>query len=373
MLGIDVQGYTHNINSDGIRHILKRHGEKGQQDNTMSNVDDVARIGWVINNYDAVELIIEDGKQSYSTGFANKNNSPAPQIRYSKKINGTYYVVEAIFENKNNKLWVQSAYLSKNREDVTQVPDAADKPPEVTAKTDLPSPSSKFSLSQDVKKVNNDYISKEASSQEENASFFDYNLEKTTPKINPDEVISGIWEDSPKRDKNIVEKSQLESVENVGDNWYNDNNIITDGSHLVNDKLKPNVKYKSGEYDYIYATDQSGRIVDLHTDELQYTERDERLKHNANSLGKEIGDHAGHLIGDRYGGSPDIDNIVSQSGLVNLSEYKKIENIWARALDSGQKVGVDIKVQYEGNSMRPSSFIVNYTIDGIKTQTTIEN
>ncbi len=64
---------------------------------------------------------------------------------------------------------------------------------------------------------------------------------------------------------------------------------------------------------------------------------------------------------------------MSQSAFVNLSEYKKIENTWAKALNSGQKVGVDIKVQYEGNSMRPSSFIVNYTIDGIKTQTTIEN
>ena len=38
------------------------------------------------------------------------------------------------------------------------------------------------------------------------------------PHINPDEVIEGIWEDSPKRDKNIVEKSQLESVENTGEN-----------------------------------------------------------------------------------------------------------------------------------------------------------
>ena len=117
----------------------------------------------------------------------------------------------------------------------------------------------------------------------------------------------------------------MDSFDNNNEAWYNKNDIITDGSHLFNGKLKPNVKYKSGEYDYIYATDELGRIIDLHTDKLQYTERDERLKHNANSPGKEIGDHAGHLIGDRYGGSPDVDNIVSQSGLVNLSEYKPNE------------------------------------------------
>ena len=127
---------------------------------------------------------------------------------FKQKINGTYYVVEAAFENRHNKLWVQSAYLSKNREDVTQVPDAADKPPEVTAKTDLPSPSSKNSLSQGEEKVNNNYISKEASSQEENASLFDgYELYEKNPttadavplplgkggvKLNPNEVVEGI-------------------------------------------------------------------------------------------------------------------------------------------------------------------------------------
>ena len=35
------------------------------------------------------------------------------------------------------------------------------------------------------------------------------------PKINPDEVIEGIWEDSSNKSKNVVEKSQLESVENL--------------------------------------------------------------------------------------------------------------------------------------------------------------
>ena len=185
--------------------------------------------------------------------------------------------------------------------------------------------------------------------------------------------VEGLWENFPNNPKNNVEKSQLESVENVGGSWYNDKNIITDGSHLSNGKLKPNVKYRSGEYEYIYATDEIGRISDFHTEELQYTERNERLKHNSNTPGKEIGDHAGHLIGDRFGGSPDIDNLVSQSALVNLSEYKIMENEWANALSDGKKVGVDVKVQYDGNSMRPSSFIVYYTIDGTKFKKIIQN
>ncbi len=187
-------------------------------------------------------------------------------------------------------------------------------------------------------------------------------------KIDVDAFIDGLWDDgrnSENNKENIdVEKSQLESVENIDESWYNDKNVITDGSHLSNGKLKPNVKYRSGEYDYIYETDDLGRICKVYVEELYYTERDRRERHNPNTYDKQKGDHAGHLIADRFGGSKELDNLVSQSALVNLGEYKKLENIWARALDNAQKVSVDIKLQYDGNSMRPSRFSVTYSIDG---------
>ena len=106
--------------------------------------------------------------------------------------------------------------------------------------------------------------------------------------------------------------------------------IIRDGSQLENGKLKADITYKTGEFDYIYKTDSKGRISNWSTDDLQLTERAERLTHNPNTPGKIEGDHAGHLAGDRFGGSPEIDNLVSQSSSVNLSEYKKIENQWAK-------------------------------------------
>ncbi|MFJ7307949.1 DNA/RNA non-specific endonuclease [Peribacillus frigoritolerans] len=43
-------------------------------------------------------------------------------------------------------------------------------------------------------------------------------------------------------------------------------------------------------------------------------------------------DHAGHLAADRFGGSPKIDNLVSQLFDVNLKKYKKVEDKWAAAL-----------------------------------------
>lgn len=117
-------------------------------------------------------------------------------------------------------------------------------------------------------------------------------------------------------------------------------------------------------FDYIYETDDLGRISKFETDNLQLTTREQRLKHNPNTPGKQSGDHAGHLVGDRFGGSPDIDNLVSQSSDVNLSKYKKIENEWERAIKDGKKVKVDVDIKYDGDGLRPSKFDVKYEIDG---------
>ncbi|SDM25996.1 DNA/RNA non-specific endonuclease [Sediminibacillus halophilus] len=151
-------------------------------------------------------------------------------------------------------------------------------------------------------------------------------------------------------------------------------NIIRDGSHLNKDgTLKPNIKYQSGEYNYQYKTDELGRLTDFNADDLKLTKRDNRLSHKSNTPGKEQGDHAGHLAADRFGGSPVLDNLVSQSSSVNLSKYKKLENQWAKAIKEGKDVSVNVKVNYEGNSLRPSSFDIEYEIDGRMRFTSLEN
>ncbi|WP_415331149.1 DNA/RNA non-specific endonuclease [Clostridium perfringens] len=141
-------------------------------------------------------------------------------------------------------------------------------------------------------------------------------------------------------------------------------NIITDGSHILNGKLKPNITYKTGEHEYIYKTNEKGFIKNAKTDKLQLKKHQGRLNHKSNTPGKQTGDHAGHLFGDRFGGSPELDNLVSQAKKVNLSEYKIVENQWAKALKKGQKVTVDINIEYKSGG-RPISFDVYYTIDGM--------
>ncbi|EPY05764.1 hypothetical protein PAALTS15_18228 [Paenibacillus alvei TS-15] len=131
-------------------------------------------------------------------------------------------------------------------------------------------------------------------------------------------------------------------------------------------KIKPNVKYQTGLNKYDYETDHLGRIEKFSTDDLKLTTRNKRLPHDPNTPGKQPGDHAGHLAGDRFDGSPDIDNLVSQSSKVNQSTYKKIEDEWTRALKAKppKHVTVEVKINYNGDSLRPSSFNVTYTIDG---------
>ncbi|WP_440971204.1 DNA/RNA non-specific endonuclease [Peribacillus frigoritolerans] len=127
------------------------------------------------------------------------------------------------------------------------------------------------------------------------------------------------------------------------------------------------MRYKTGEYDYFYETDNVGRIVKFETENLQLTTRTDRLSHSKNTPGKVKGqDHAGHLAVDRFGGSPKIDNLVSQLSDVNLKKYKKVEDKWAAALKETppKKVTVNVVINYSGNDMRPDKFIVNYTIDG---------
>ena len=71
-----------------------------------------------------------------------------------------------------------------------------------------------------------------------------------------------------------------------------------------------------------------------------------------------------YLAGDRFGGSGQLDNLVSQYWLVNLSSYRKLENDWKRAIQDGKNVDVNVRVEYNGSDLRPSAFSIEYTIDG---------
>lgn len=137
--------------------------------------------------------------------------------------------------------------------------------------------------------------------------------------------------------------------------------------------LKPNNEYKSGEHDYSYKTDELGRISDAEAPSLKYKTHKGRLRHNSKTPDKLPDDHAGHIFADMFGGSPELNNLLSQAKNVNTKVYRDLERIWAKALDAGKEVSVKVKINYEGNSLRPSSFKVDYTIDGASKFKIIKN
>ncbi|EPB2977825.1 DNA/RNA non-specific endonuclease [Enterococcus faecalis] len=136
--------------------------------------------------------------------------------------------------------------------------------------------------------------------------------------------------------------------------------------------LKPNNEYKSGEHDYGYKTDELGRISDANAN-LKLKTHQGRKRHNPNTPDKLPDDHAGHIFADMFGGSPELNNLLSQAKNVNLKDYGRLERTWKKAIEAGKEVSVKIKIHYKGNSLRPKSFDVNYTIDGVDYSALIEN
>lgn len=112
LTGVDVQGYEHWIRAEEIRHIWNRHGENGTADRTMKKPEDIACVGYIIENYDKIEPI-----KALSNRYKNADNSKAKEVAFQKKIgDDIWQVVEAVPDSKAKKLWILSAYKIKKIE-----------------------------------------------------------------------------------------------------------------------------------------------------------------------------------------------------------------------------------------------------------------
>ena len=127
--GVDITGYSHYMDIDFITHVEKRHGENGKSNQSMRNDEDIARIGYVLENYDSVKNTGEKSKK-----YKNKDGSYADKIIYEKAINGTYYIVEAVPEASKKRLNLVTAYISTKKE-TPNVRKADAKSPGLTSET----------------------------------------------------------------------------------------------------------------------------------------------------------------------------------------------------------------------------------------------
>ena len=108
LTGIDVSGYKRMIDRNAVIHIGKRHGKNGAADTSLSDDADIARMQYVINHYDTMEL---SNEKNYA--FKSRNNQPSSAIVYSKRVNGSYYVIEAVPDSKSKVLHIVTAYKTK--------------------------------------------------------------------------------------------------------------------------------------------------------------------------------------------------------------------------------------------------------------------
>ncbi|MDR1439962.1 MAG: hypothetical protein LBJ10_08125 [Clostridiales bacterium] len=108
LTGANYEGYSVMLTADAVRHIESRHGENGKADKSMSDVRDIARIGYAINNFDSAELT---GEKSWN--YRNSDNSPSKIVLLRKRVNGNYYVAEAAPDTKKKSVYIVSAYKSK--------------------------------------------------------------------------------------------------------------------------------------------------------------------------------------------------------------------------------------------------------------------
>ncbi len=110
LTGLDVTGNRVVLDANAVKHIEKRHGINGEQDCSMSDINDFAKIGYIVNNYDNIYF-----NNKYSQIYRTSNNEPAPKLLLSKEIDDIYYVVEAVSDSKKHQNYIVSAYVVSNK------------------------------------------------------------------------------------------------------------------------------------------------------------------------------------------------------------------------------------------------------------------
>ncbi len=112
LTGVDPTGFTNILTGGAVDHIDHRHGKDGQADSSMADDNDLARVQFVLDHFDGAKLLTdENGEPSLSNVWKNSDGTQARRVMFYKKIDGTYYVVEAAPDSNAHVLAIESAYI----------------------------------------------------------------------------------------------------------------------------------------------------------------------------------------------------------------------------------------------------------------------
>lgn len=116
---------------------------------------------------------------------------------------------------------------------------------------------------------------------------------------------------------------------------------------------------------YDYAIDRSGRTRRVSGPiTLANHPRSRSAQAAAGGADRRPTDDGGHYIAARFNGPSDAFNHFVQDSNFNRSEYRLLENQWARAKRSGMSVAVAITPKFVGDSQRPDQIDVIFWING---------
>lgn len=165
--GIDVKGNATQLEPRMVAHIWKDHGENGKTDQSMRDVNDIARVQYVLDNYDDVT----DGGTSsaYVTVKPNGKHGLAKTVVFSKAVNGTYYVVEAVPDTRAKTVYVVSTYMQKNKPGAIHSANAAETATRVTSETQATTPTGTTTIAQGQEESNKEFTGLQLGAQQEGA------------------------------------------------------------------------------------------------------------------------------------------------------------------------------------------------------------
>lgn len=126
--GVNVKGFKVAIEARMVEHILKRHGENGQQDQSMSDDNDIAKLELALTTPNVMRY---GGKTQAYTYFLDNKNKTADTVLYEMYLgDDSYYIVQAVPDTKAKTLFVVSAfigeqgYTGQNKKGTSQLNDA---------------------------------------------------------------------------------------------------------------------------------------------------------------------------------------------------------------------------------------------------------
>lgn len=156
----------------------------------------------------------------------------------------------------------------------------------------------------------------------------------------------------------IAEDGEVEEVKELSDKEIGEiqEELSINGDFLKNfedeDLFERN---EAGVYEY--EKTEVGKCARGSLESAEVPERNVYAQRVVGGEFREEDDEGGHLIGTRFKGSGELENLEAQNKNLNRSGYKIMENEWADVLKNDGKVYVNIETYHPAESERPDSFM----------------